>query len=409
MPWNKTTPVEERKRLLGRLKEGFSSVTELARAFGVSRKTVYKWWGRYEAEGEAGLKERPRTPRFLPHQHGEDVRKLVLGLRKKHPRWGPRKLLALLKAEHPEKKLPGASTVSEWLKRAGMNRPRKRGPRCYPISATRRIVAKLPNELWCADFKGEFKTKDGKVCYPLTVTDAATRYLIACVALDRPTIEASMAVFEQLFSEFGIPEAIRTDNGVPFASGRTLGGLTKLSAGWVRYGIRIERSRPAKPCDNGRHERFHRTLKEATVLPPRQNLQRQQMAFDEFREEYNFIRPHEALGMVPPAHTYSRSSRAKPTVQPLRYPPYFEMLVVPANGLTGFMGKQYNLGPALAGEVIGLEEVGIDKWRIHFADLVLGEIDTRRRKLFPYDGKKAHPVRKRSKASWRPKAFRVAA
>jgi transposase InsO family protein len=269
------------------------SITELCELYDISRKTGYKWIDRYLRHGPAGLEELSRRRRRSPNQTADEIVSAILAARRRHPRWGGRKLLALLHKQHPRWNLPGRSTASEILKRHGMVAKQRRRRRVgHPGKPTSQILA--PNDVWSADFKGQFLTGDGYYCYPLTVADGFSRYLLECQALSSTAEQGAKPVFTRLFKEYGLPARIRTDNGVPFAT-TTLGRLSRLSAWWVRLGIVPEFIEPGHPEQNGRHERMHRTLKAETTRPPAGSLAAQQRRFNVFREEFNHERPHEAL------------------------------------------------------------------------------------------------------------------
>jgi len=307
MPWSQTTPMDQKTQFIADyLRETFS-FTELCARYGVSRETGYKLVERYLEQGAAGLEERSRRPHISPNQTAEHIVEALLELRRRHPRWGAKKLIPLLGKRHPSWDLPARTTVFEILNRHGMV-PKKRRRRQigHPGRPTSRVLA--PNDLWCADFKGEFKTGDGIYCYPLTATDEHSRYLLGCQGLLSTKVAEAKPVFTRLFKEYGLPKRIRTDNGVPFAT-NTLARLSRLSAWWVRLGVLPELIEPGKPQQNGRHERMHRTLKAETTRPPAESCRAQQRKFNSFREEFNHERPHEALDMQTPASRYEPSRR----------------------------------------------------------------------------------------------------
>ncbi len=356
----------------------------LSRKYGVSRKTIYKWIERYEECGAVGLEDRSRARHEQAHAISEHIEAWILALKARWPLWGAPKILIKLEEEIGEELCPCESTVSNVLKRHGLTkRPRRRRravPSEGPLSHCNRS-----NELWCADFKGWFRTGDGSKCTPLTVTDGHSRYLLRCQGLGEQTgSEIVKPHFESAFREYGMPEAIRTDNGPPFACSG-LGGLTQLSVWWIRLGIRLERIRPGKPQENGRHERMHRTLKDATAKPPRRTLRAQQQAFDEFCEEFNEERPHEALGQTPPSKVYEPSGCDYPERLPEQrgYPDDWERRRVRKGGQMKWKGKDVRLTQALWGQQIGLEPVEDGVWKVYFEGHELGRFDERKMRVIP--------------------------
>lgn len=357
------------------------SVSELCDLYGVSRKTAYKWIDRYLRQGPAGLEERSRRPQSSPNRTPDEVTQALLEARRRHPSWGGKKLLALVHKRHPRWDLPHRSTVCDILNRHGMV-PKKRQRRRigHPGKPTTAILA--PNDVWSADYKGQFKTGDGIYCYPLTVADGFSRYLLGCQALNSTAVAEAKPVFTRLFKEYGLPKRIRTDNGVPFAT-NTLARLSSLSAWWVRLGILPEFIEPGKPQQNGRHERMHRTLKAETTRPPAGSLPSQQRKFNVFREEFNHERPHEALDMQTPASLYQPSTREMPEkIPPLEYPDRFEVRYVSANG--GIRWKKHtwvNVSSVCIGEYVGLEEIDDGIWNVYFGPLKLGRLDERHMRI----------------------------
>jgi putative transposase len=371
MPWKE--PMDERVRFIAAISSGLR-MTEACRLFGVSRKTGYKWLERYKTYGPSGLEDESRAPKTIPWALEEDMVDLLVEVRRRHPTWGPRKVLDRLRLRHPDLELPAASTVGDLFRRRGLvERHRRR--RRFERQATPLAHVRAPNDGWCVDFKGHFRVADGQRCDPLTITDAYSRFLLCCMGMDRPTTEYVWPAFEATFREFGVPVAIRSDNGPPFAS-RGLGGLSRLSVRWVRLGIRLERITPGKPQENGRHERMHRTLKAEAVWPPAADLRHQQERFDRFREEFNHERPHEALEGQPPGQVYSPSARPYPSKLPdVEYPDHFAVRMVRTDGTIQWRGSHLYVSEALVGEAIGLEEVEGDRWLLRFANLPLAIID----------------------------------
>ena len=374
MPWKATCAMDERMRFVSACVENELSMTELCRQFGISRETGYKWLHRYEAVGFAGLTEQSRSPSTHPNATAESVLDALREIRAQRPTYGPKKLLIVFRRRHPKMLAPAPSTVGAFLKREGLVVPRRR---------VRRVVGQhgmltLPEECnagWATDFKGQFRLGDRRYCYPLTLQDSFSRFLLRCQALARPTFESVRPVYEAAFREFGLPDAIRSDNGPPFASA-TFSGLTKISAWWLTLGIRLERIRPGCPQENGRLERFHRTLKQETALPPRRSLRAQQNAFAAFTTEYNEHRPHEALGQKTPASVYTTSRRSFPAKPPEpQYPGHWDLRRVDTNGQLLFGGYRLNISKALIGHRIALEEIADDRWRLHFFNMTLGVFD----------------------------------
>ena len=379
MPWRKTCPVEERKRFIEEFFRHQVTMTDLCWNFGISRKTGYKWLDRFKAHGYEGLKDLPRSPHSHPLSVPEQVVSLILEVRVQHPRWGPKKLRAALDQKRPDISWPAPSTIGEILKRHGLVVSRKRRRRVAPY--TEPFVDCLkPNDVWCADFKGWFRTGDGQRCDPLTISDAHSRYLFRCQGLIKADGEHVRPLFEATFREYGLPLAIRTDNGPPFAS-RGVGGLSRLSVWWIKLGIRPERIEPGKPQQNGRHERMHRTLKEETASPPRCNLRLQQRAFDLFLEEYNFDRPHEALDMRCPGDLYCTSPREYPRRIPeMEYPDYYLVRSVRQNGCIKWRGELF-LSETLVGEKVGLRWVNEQELEIYFGPVMLAVLNDKKRRI----------------------------
>jgi putative transposase len=380
MPWKETCRVEERLKFVVRYLEGDLPMTELCGQFGISRDVGYKWVRRYDESGLDGLKERSRAPLTHPNATPKPVVDLVLTARKAHSHWGPRKLLAFLQGCYPAFEFPAASTIGEILKRHDLVEPRKRRRRARPENGPLRVQDK-PNACWSTDFKGEFLTRDRRYCYPLTIQDGYSRYLFACQGLERPTTELSQPVFEAIFREYGMPQAMRSDNGAPFAAA-SFSGLTKLSAWWVKLGIRLERIQPGHPEQNGRLERLHRTLKQETTKPPAINLKAQRVQFERFRIEYNEQRPHEALDNQKPVNLYAASDRPYPKRMP--EPQYDGGVVIRRISIAGainFKGYVIHISKALSHEDVCLQELDDGIWQLSFYALRLGLFDERRATL----------------------------
>jgi transposase InsO family protein len=356
------------------------SMSELCELYGISRKTGYKIVERYVRHGPAGLEERSRRPASNPNATPEQIVQAIVALRQRHPSWGAKKLLPILEKRHPAWDLPGRSTVCDTLSREGLV-PKKRNRRHigHPGKPSTAILA--ANDVWSADFKGQFKTGDGIYCYPLTVADGFSRYLLGCQGLLSTCVDEAKPVFTRLFKEYGLPRRIRSDNGVPFAT-NTLARLSSLSAWWVRLGILPELIEPGKPQQNGRHERMHRPLKAETTRPAANTCRGQQRKFDRFRQEFNFERPHEALDMQTPAACYDCSPRAMPNkIPPLEYPDRFELRYVSANGGIRWNKGWVNVSITCVGEYVGLEEIDDGVWNVYFGPLKLGRLLERHMKI----------------------------
>ncbi len=381
MPWLDTNPMDERMRFIVALKEGVYSMAELCERFGISRQAGYKWRARYEADGIDGLKDRSHAPKHCPHKVSAEVAEALIELKHKKPHWGPKTLLARLASEKPDLPLPATSTAGDLLAREGLVRRRRR--RVKPAVSTGGAVhTTQPNETWSADYKGQFRTLDGKYCYPLTIQDSHTRFLLTCAALLSTRTEEAMPCFERTFREYGLPAGIRTDNGSPFASPTPL-RLTRLNAWWIKLGITPQRSRPGCPQDNGRHERMHRDLSPAR-FPPGEHQQAQQLKFDEIREELDYVRPHHALEMKTPADLYVPSERPMPERIPRpEYAPHCEVRRVRSAGTIRFHGREIFVSEVLVNEAIALEEVADGVWSIFFYHVLLARFSERDGKLHP--------------------------
>ena len=392
MPWSQTSPMDQRTQFIADYLREVFTITELCALYGISRKTGYKWIDRYLHNGPAGLDERSRRPWHSPNTTPPEIVEAFLEVRRRHPAWGGKKILAVVHKRHPRWELPGRSTVCEIMKRHGMV-PKKRNRRRigHPGKPTSPILA--PNDVWSADFKGQFKTGDGIYCYPLTVTDGFSRYLLGCQALYTTAVADAKPVFTRLFKEFGLPKRIRTDNGVPFAT-NTLARLSSLSAWWIKLGVLPELIEPGKPQQNGRHERMHKTLKAEATQPPAGNLPAQQRKFNCFREEFNRERPHEALDQETPGSVYTPSTRTMPDkLPPLEYPDRFEVRYVSTNGGIRWNSSWVNVSIVCAGEYVGLEEIDDGIWNVYFGPLKLGRLHERHMRIEDEYGRlKRHKV-----------------
>ena len=383
MPWRECSVMEERLRFVARLLEG-EEMSFLCREFGISRKTGYKIYERYKDCGMEALSDRSRRPFRYGNQLPFQVEAAIVQLKKEKPHWGAPKLRELLFRKFPsDVKVPAVSTIHAVLDRHNLVQPRK-GPR-HRAQGTALSTGQNPNELWCVDFKGEFKLGDGRYCYPLTVTDHASRYLLMCEALESVREETAFTAFESLFQERGLPSAIRSDNGVPFASPHALFGLSKLSVWWLRLGITIERIKPGKPQQNGRHERMHLTLKKEATRPAKPNFLQQQARFDDFVQEFNDERPHEALAMKMPAEIYQPSTRTYNGLAELTYPFHDRTVLVTSCGRVCLHRKKINVSSVLSGQTLGIKEVEENTWLLSFMDYDLGYIDLDEKCLQPLD------------------------
>ena len=383
MPWKDDSQVELRVRFVLTAKSGYFSVSELCESFGVSRKTGYKWLARYSDGGVSNLGDLPRAPRNCPHRTGEVIAGKIIKCRTAHPDWGARKILANLATHDPAiaELLCSPSAATRIMKAQGLIQSKRRRRRSSSPSTCPPVVADEPNDLWCADYKGQFKMKNGRYCYPLTVTDAHSRFILLCDGLDSTEHVGTIKAFNRLFSEVGLPKMIRTDNGVPFCS-VAVGGLSRLSMTWIQLGIIHQRSRPGKPQDNGRHERMHRTLKAATARPPGANLASQQLKFNDFVQEFNNQRPHEALQMKCPASIWTPSSREMPTRIPKpEYPGHFEVRSIRTDGTMNFKGLMIYVTNVLIGQRVGLEEIEDGIWSIYYYSTLLARYDERKQKV----------------------------
>jgi transposase InsO family protein len=386
MPWKEVKPMEQKVLFIADYLREVSSITELCAYYGISRKTGYKWIQRYEQLGMDGLSEQSRSPATSPTKTPYRIQQAIIELRQQfQTRPGAKKLQVLLAQRYPDEVIPSKSTIYNILNRAGLVHVRRRKRRVTPYPQPFAPVKQL-NELWSVDYKGQFKLGNGQWCYPLTVMDHQSRYLCGCEALQGTRLKETQAAFIGLFRQYGLPERIRSDNGVPFAS-TARGGLSRLSLWWIRLGIRPERIEPGKPQQNGRHERMHLTLKEAATRPPSANMKAQQQRFDAFRAEYNEQRPHEALDQQTPVSHYSKSHRPYPERLPeLHYPDYFEVRKVSSNGVVYWHNKMVYVSHLLKGEPVGLEQVGDGIWQVYFGPVTLGRFDERdiKGKTVPY-------------------------
>jgi putative transposase len=383
MPWKECHVMDERLRFVARLLEG-EKMAPLCAEFGISRKTGYKIYERYQEIGVRGLTDRSRRPFRQANQLPMAVEKAIVRLKKDYPSWGAPKIRERLKQRWPEMHCPAISTVHAVLDRSGLVKRRRR--RIRPrLTGTTLSQPLAPNVLWCADYKGEFLLGNHRYCYPLTITDFASRYLIACEALSTTKERYAFGVFERAFEEFGLPQAIRTDNGVPFASAHALYGLSKLSVWWLRLGIQLERITPGHPEQNGRHERMHLTLKTEATKPAAANVLQQQGRFDAFINRFNHERPHQALDMQTPAARYTPSVRPYRGLEDLDYPFHDWTAVITTCGRICYQRRKINVSQVFAGQKVGVKQVGDHVWLVTFMHYDLGYFDDETCRLEPID------------------------
>ena len=372
MPWRECYKMDERLKFVVRLLDG-EKMAVLCREFDISRKTGYKIYARYKDCGVEGLTDRSRRPYRHARQLPFQIEKAIVQLKQEHPSWGAPKIRERLRRKHSEIHCPAISTVHAILDRNGLV-TRRRRPR-YRAEGTALSRPHTPNDLWCADYKGEFMLADRRYCYPLTITDFASRYLLACEGLSTTNTMFAYSVFERAFKDFGLPRAIRTDNGSPFASANSLFGLTKLSVWWLRLGIDIERIKPGHPEQNGRHERMHLTLKKEATKPAAKNFLQQQAKFDRFMHTFNEERPHQALNMRCPAELYRSSPRLYRGLPELEYPFHDRTITVTRCGRICMGPLKINLSQAFAGQRVGVKQVADQIWLVSFLDFDLGFFD----------------------------------
>jgi transposase InsO family protein len=384
MPWKESSVMEERLRFVARLLEG-ESMSEVCRAFGISRKTGYKIYDRFKDNGVEALCDRSRRPVRYANQLPEQIEHMIVNLKRGKPHWGARKIRELLvRRLAGDVRIPAKSTVHAVLDRHGLVKRGKQRRR-NKAQGTTLSSGSVPNELWCADYKGEFKLGNGQYCYPLTVTDHASRNLLMCEAHGSTQEGNAFAAFQRLFEERGLPDAMRTDNGLPFASPNGLYNLSKLSVWWLRLGIAIERIKPGHPQQNGRHERMHLTLKKETTRPPGMNALQQQVRFDDFITQFNNERPHEALDMQFPSEVYQPAKRSYNGLPEVEYPFHDKDILVTACGRICMHRKKINISTVMAGQRLGIKEVDDGIWLITFMKYDLGYIDLEQKTLQTID------------------------
>ncbi len=369
MSWKGVTVMNQRVRFIAEHLKGYFSFAELCRQFSVSRKTGYKWVQRYSKYGAEGLNDRARRPHTCPHKTDPAIIEAIVQVRMKHPSWGPKKILEIIRPQYQQ--LPAVSTTADILTRNGLiTPPKRRFRRAHP--GCPKTTTKEPNDIWTADYKGHFKMGNGFYCYPLTVCDMHSRYLLGCQGHDAISLKQTKLCFTRLFNDYGLPQRIRTDNGVPFAS-NAIGRLSTLSVWWIKLGIYPEQIEPGKPQQNGKHERMHRTLKKEATIPPERNLSTQQKRFDAFGEEYNNVRPHEALDMKTPASIYVASPRTMPKkLKHFDYPCHFEVRRVSKNSGIRWKHQWVAISTTLAEEYIGFEETEDGIYNIYFCNVLIG-------------------------------------
>jgi len=382
MPWKETSAMDEKIQMISDLLKREHNISEIGEHYQVSRKTVYKWLERYLDGGVGALKEASRSAHHHPNATAPEMVSEIIGAKLRYKDWGPKKIVRFLKDHHPEQPWPAVSTAQSILYKEGMVKPRKARRHTPPYGQPFQQCMQ-PNDSWSIDYKGQFRTGDGKLCYPLTITDNYSRYLITCRGLRHPKYETTKLWLERAFREYGLPLAMRSDNGAPFAS-TGLSGLSRLSVWLIKLQIIPERIELAHPEQNGRHERMHRTLKAAVCNPPRSCLTNQQLAFDHFRPEYNEERPHEALDMKTPALFYKPSRRLFPKKLPLvEYDSWMAVRrVVPSGGIM-WRNNYIYVSQTLAGESVGLKQITDTTWELWFSSYLLGMIDEKTNKVLP--------------------------
>jgi transposase InsO family protein len=380
MPWKVINQMELKQQLINDWNTEYFSISALSQKYGISRPTVYKWLKRYKHFGIEGLKEQSRAPKHCPNRTSKEILNLVIAEKLKNRKRGPRKVRAQLKRQHPEIEIPAVSTIGYWLKKEGLVEQRKKRLRVPPYTQPFG-ECNAPNDSWSIDYKGQFYMKNGHVCYPLTISDNYSRFLLGCVALEGPRYDPTRHCMESIFREHGLPDAIRSDNGTPFA-GRSVGGLSRLMIWWILLGIIPERIKKGCPQENGRHERMHRTLKRDALDPIAGNIKEQQKTFDLYRYDYNHNRPHESLHDRTPSDYYRKSNRSY--VERPHLPEYdHDCLVrkVHHSGEIKFMGRNFYLTELLTGLSVGLKEIDNGFWQLQFSFYKLGSIDLRKNKV----------------------------
>jgi Integrase core domain. len=383
MPWEQTSAMDRRVEFMGQWLSGDYTKIELCTAYGISRPTADKWIKRYQQQGAQAFEERSHAAHSHPNATAEPIREMIIATKLSHQSWGPKKVLDYLREKKPKFYWPVDSTAGEILKRAGLVKRRRYRSRVAPNSEPFG-ECQAPNQIWSVDFKGHFVLGNGRRCYPLTLSDNFSRYLLLCRALEHPSYQAVRPWFEWAFREYGLPEAIRSDNGAPFAS-LAVGGVSQLSKWWIQLGIRPERIEPGKPSQNGRHERMHRTLKQD--VPPQPTHKRQQHCFDLFLEQYDWQRSHEALGRKTPGSVYCVSSRRYPAkIPPVQYGPGIIVRRVRYNGEIRWHGNLIYVSQVLAHEPLGLKQIDEEQWELRYSFHLLGILNNQTKTIIPAKG-----------------------
>lgn len=376
MSWRNYDQKEQKMLFIADWLKQETTISDLCRCYGISRKTGYKLIHRYEEEEFKAFEDRSHARHFIGNQTSTEIQAEIIKTKKRFLYFGPRKIRDWLVKHYPQECWPATSTIGEILKNNDLVKPRRYRRKVEAYSAPFESC-QFANHVWSADFKGQFRLGNHRYCYPLTISDNYSRFLLTCYALYRPTLKETKEQFQKAFYLYGLPDFIKTDNGLPFA-GSGIAGLSQLSIWWLKLGIIPERIQPGHPEQNGRHERMHRTLKEATTTPPRSNLYRQQQRFDEFINEYNHERTHEALNGKTPGEIYQRSKRELPSKLPeVTYPDHFVIRFARSNGQIKWNGKKYFISELLYGEPIGVDQISEEKIAIYFSKLKIKEIDLR--------------------------------
>lgn len=381
MPWKEVKPMDQKIQLIADWKSQNFSKTDLSKKYNVSRKTVHKWINRYKKLSIDGLKEQSREPIYKPNSTKKHIIKKIVDCKIEHPKRGPNKIFHILVRKQPEIAWPTPSTIGYWLKKNNLVNPRKKIKR-VPDYKNHFSECNSPNDVWSVDYKGQFYTRDKQICYPLTISDNFSRYLLECQSLSGPKFAETKSVFEKIFREYGIPKTIRSDNGTPFAS-KSVAGLSRLSIWFIQLGILPERIQKGCPQQNGRHERIHKTLKYETLDTVSKNMKEQQKRFDIFKTDYNFYRPHEALDNKTPSDFYKKSSLKYPSkIHKPIYDYGFEVRQVRNNGEIQFKGQYYFLTNLLDDEPVALKKVDENIWDIFYYFFPIASLNLRKNKIF---------------------------
>lgn len=382
MPWIETKVLDSRLQFIALYQQEIMSFSELCRQFGISRTTGYKFIDRYQRCGPRGLENMPRVAYSHPNATAISIQQQLIDLRSEHPNWGPKKLRAIMMRKYPEQHWPAASTIGDILKAHGLvsSRRRKKATATPSYDLSKPDV---PNDVWTADFKGQFRLNNNKLCYPLTICDNYSRMLLKCQALPNTSIEHSKPVWIATFRDYGLPRVIRTDNGSPFSS-VGIGGISRLSAWWIRLGIFPERIAPGKPQQNGSHENMHRALKQDVAKHPQASYKLQQIANDRFVTDYNCLRPHEAIDMQVPSDLYTHSPRPYPLILPkITYPDNYSVRQVRSNGEIRWRSDLVFITEILIGEPVGLNQLDEQYWSLYYGPVPLAILDAQKKRLVP--------------------------